>query len=844
MRNHTLRVCQVAIALAMLFGTILHPNRASVALAQDNDFFISVSGPSRIAPGGNITYEFTVENLRDAEITELSFFSKIPANTTHVSGGTHDTNANHSVFSLASLSANATANFSLVVKVGNNVANDTDILLDWQDFEATDWFVDGASGQYSRSDGVHTIVEAPGTLVAILKHNGKAFDVNVDGFKFENFSNDSHTWQDDLGADDVFNLFGPVSCETGNTAETCKLTTTAEKWRLNTIKDMGLGHCDGMASSSLSLFTQTPFKGISKASDLQPGASHNINLNFPGKDIENYIVGQMAFQYTWEYGDEVITKKPSELVSDLTAAFNASPSTAYELTIFKLDHSGGHAITPYGIEKVTDNEWRILVYDNNFPKQRQFVTVKKTGTTESWRYTTASTPGEAPDVYIGTEKSNTLHIVPNSLRSYGYYGEGTYFDCKFCPSKSSTASAQAASNGQATEMQIDGTLEVQYIGEGAILVVNDEGQKTGDDPVSKTFVDEIPDTDIHHHRGGLGKEVPPTIVFPFSETDETYYTVIVHGETVSNTTAGSLNLTGPGFVIGVNDIELDPGEQFEFTVSPDGDHISFESTENMVAPELYIAHDPAIEGNPSVIFDIEGVTLVPGEKVSLDLDPVREHFIFNHSGPEAEDFIVDMMHVWPDGDEEDYSETIELPASANAASIDFGAWDGLSHPPIYFDDELQNPSVNHRLKLESSSRSYDSTPQEGAPAGVYTIEATFTNVTEVQLSDLYFTVANLTDGNVLLNADGGPASTDAKLSVASTDLGDDGILHVNESVTVSFEIGLAQTGSSDFTVDANGVPHDWTHEAPELAGEANDASFDFTVDANAGSTIFLPFLAK
>jgi len=840
----TSKILHISITLTVVMmltvSGILLPQATPTALAQDNDFKLAVSGPSRVASGSNITYEFTVQNLRGAEITDFSFYSEIPANTTYVSGGTHNTMQNRAEFSLASLPADTTESFSLVVNVDSSVANDTDITL--TDFDAIDWFVDGEYGGYltSPSGGVHTIVEAPSTVVAILKQNNRAFDVNIDGFQFENFVND-HTWQDDLGADDVFNLFGPGVCQYGDTADTCELTGPAETWRVNTIKDMGLGHCDGMASASLSLFTQMPFKGISTPSDIQSGASDTIDLTFPGQKIENYIVGQMSFQYTEEYWDEVITKKPSEIVNDLTTAFNAANPVAYELTIEKMSKPfDGHAITAYGIEQVdgNPNHMRILVYDNNFPKKRQYITVNTAD--ETWRYATAATPGETPDIYTGTETSNNLSIVPNSFRSYP--DPTNYFYCTFCPEEATSASVQAAATGQSSKAQVDGNLKVQYVGEGAILVVNDEGQRTGDDPESQTFVDEIPDAQIRLHRGGLGKEVPPTIVFPFSEADDTFYTVIVHGETVSNTTAGSLNLTGAGFVIGVNDIELDPQEIFEFTVSPDGDHISFDASENITAPEIYIAHDPVHDGDPSIIFDIEGVTLLAGEKVSLDLDPVLERIHFAHTGPEAENFIVDMQHIWPDGHVEDYAETINLPAGATSASIDFGAWDGLLHPPIYFDDVLQNPSVNHRLKLESATSSYDPTPQANAPAGVYQVEATFANVTEVSLENLYFSVADLADGNLVLNADGGPAGAGATVSVPAALLGEDGILHTNESFTIGFDVGLASADATGLTVDANGAPHDWIHPDPAPSYDANDASFTFAVETD--TSIFLPLLAK
>jgi hypothetical protein len=155
---------------------------------------------------------------------------------------------------------------------------------------------------------------------------------------------------------------------------------------------------------------------------------------------------------------------------------------------------------------------------------------------------------------------------------------------------------------------------------------------------------------------------------------------------------------------------------------------------------------------------------------------------------------------------------------------------------------LQNPSVNHRLMLAGMRGLYAATPQPNAPAGVYHIDATFTNVTEVSLQDIYFTGADLAAGNVLLNADGSPAGQGAKLSIPNAALGEDGLLHVNESVTVRFSIGLATAAPSTFTVDANGVPHDWTHEAPPRAGEANNASFVFSVRAD--NPLYLPLVAK
>ena len=146
----------------------------------------------------------------------------------------------------------------------------------------------------------------------------------------------------------------------------------------------------------------------------------------------------------------------------------------------------------------------------------------------------------------------------------------------------------------------------------------------------------------------------------------------------------------------------------------------------------------------------------------------------------------------------------------------------------------------------NSTGTYDPTPQTDAPAGVYHVEATFTNVTEVVLGgDIYFTVVDLGEGNLLLNADGGPAGVDGELLVSQEALGGDGLLDANESFTVTFDVGLASAGMTTFTVDANGEPWDWTPDAdPAPAYDANDASFEFDVNAisTGGRNIFLPLL--
>ncbi len=839
---HRSRTLPVKLALTLVVVLLLNsilltaPNLASTVQAQAFDLVVRAAGPIYVQSGQNLTYEVTVHNMSSKIFTDIVVYNDMPVNTTHVSGGTliTDNGPAYVQFTLPTLAANTNHTFSWVAKA-NNVAVGTVINNDsFGLISSTPEANQGGGGPVS------TLVEAPGTLTAVFKdQNGLAFDVKVDGFKFQNYTNQApRNFGDDLGADDLFLLFGPAACQSGTTAATCKLSGPAQKWLASQLDSMGGGHCEGMAATSLRLFEWLPFKGKSSPASFQSGATTTIDLNFPEKSIENYIAHYFITQSVPEYYDHEIALAPKELVNKLIADFNAATPIPYTVGIFALPGwKHGHAITAYGVETVNANESRILVYDNNFPKQRQYITVNMAANT--WRYVTAATPGEDDTIYEGTATSGNLSLHTNNSRDLP---AGQYFTCPFCNQPASNASVQAAAAGMVT-----GEISFQYSGEGAILVVNDAGQKTGNEIGSDILLEEIPGAELTHFRGGLGKAIPPKISVPFTATDETLYTVMVHGTTVETPTHGSLSITGYGFHMGLDNIELGPGEVFDFRVSPDGDHISFwvsgTATETVMAPAMHIAHDPIHPGDPSVIFEVSGETLIAGERISLTLEPALEQIYIEDEGIEEEEFNITMDLIFPDGETHVYTDTVIVPVGSTSAFVDFGAWDGLLTPPTYISDTLQNPSVNHRLKLTSSTGAYDPTPQANATAGVYHVEATFENVTEVSLENVYFTVADLGAGNVLLNADSSPAGAGAKVSVPASALGADGILHTNESFTFRFDVGLATADISDFTVDANGMPHDWIYPDPEPSYDANNASFVFAV-TTGNDMIFLPLITR
>jgi hypothetical protein len=93
-------------------------------------------------------------------------------------------------------------------------------------------------------------------------------------------------------------------------------------------------------------------------------------------------------------------------------------------------------------------------------------------------------------------------------------------------------------------------------------------------------------------------------------------------------------------------------------------------------------------------------------------------------------------------------------------------------------------------------------PTPEAPAGTFTITATFTNTSDTPLRTPFFTVTDLSGDNLLLNADEGTQGVGA----ARTPEVGDGVLAPGETMTVDFVIGLHTPERFTFLVDLFGEP--------------------------------------
>ena len=135
-------------------------------------------------------------------------------------------------------------------------------------------------------------------------------------------------------------------------------------------------------------------------------------------------------------------------------------------------------------------------------------------------------------------------------------------------------------------------------------------------------------------------------------------------------------------------------------------------------------------------------------------------------------------------------------------------WDGTaSHN--FMASPTQPPDfkvVNNRTAFQVLPATYSTVPctQEWCPTGfqwVFCFDARLTNTGKDDLSNLVVRVNSINGGNLLLNANDGPAGTGVWMSIPHKDQLADAVLRPGESVDVSFEIGLRQKAPFRFGVD-------------------------------------------
>jgi hypothetical protein len=207
----------------------------------------------------------------------------------------------------------------------------------------------------------------------------RPFNVAIDGYGFENFGLPPPNGYDFPkpydSTEDMIKYFGhDAVCNSNGNSESCTLTPQAKHFADIVLTPGGKGgHCFGMAVTSLRFFD-----GLDNLDEFSSSAEYTYDLKKTNsKVLENInyyfteqliapISGLIQYYTTLSLRESLSLLHNSFSSERVEGGFDKNnPFTLYNLGI--LNSEGGHAITPYAIEKQSSSIYHIKVYDNNWP---------------------------------------------------------------------------------------------------------------------------------------------------------------------------------------------------------------------------------------------------------------------------------------------------------------------------------------------------------------------------------------------------------------------------------------------------------------------------------------------
>ena len=496
---------------------------------------------------------------------------------------------------------------------------------------------------------------APGDVVYDL-----GFTPEQNGFSFSNYGDDIPAIN--LTAGELRRMFGDQVCSRLD-GDLCILTPPAEQWMEQINGAMAGGHCEGMAVLSLMMYTeQIPAAdfGGTVASDL------DINDEILQREIAYWWATQtVAPTYT-----SVIKGTPMEIL-EIVQQMDVSGET-YSIGIYKEDGSGGHAITPFGVEDKGDGLYAILVYDNNYPGETRELFVDSRDNT--WLYEASINPQVESELYTGNADTQTLDLTPTSARL------GVQ-ECPFCDGSgvSSTGGGKLAALAQ----QLN---QIFLDGEGHILITDDNGNRLG--YADGKIVNEIPNATYTAYRMDASGNAPEPIYWLPATLD---VTITIDGSTLTEESVTDLVLVGAGFSIGVEGIYLEPGQVDTAYFYHTDQTIAYE-TEADESPNIVIGvENPDAEAD--YYFEIQGADMQGGGTITVFLDSKAGDLLINTEKLNAEgSFDFYLTRITDELEEEFAAEEIALKEGA-LVYVNYAEWTDANPEGIYFGVDLDGNGV-------------------------------------------------------------------------------------------------------------------------------------------------------
>ena len=510
------------------------------------------------------------------------------------------------------------------------------------------------------------------------------FDPAKNGFSFKNYENNYNTWEDDLDKTDLIRMFGiKAVCKNGTTAKTCVEHASTRRWAEERLEQLEIGHCEGMSVACFRLGLGLPFKGKRTPGQLQPGAKQTFDIKFD-QAIQNYISYYSITQVLPEVRkktEATAAEGPIAIVKKLIDGIKSHTDT-FLLGMRKYDPvsgriSDGHAVSPFKVED-TGEQYKIHVYDNNFPGKTRFIFVSKNAA-EDWTF---ASKADGKSDYVGKKSTKTLDMTATSWRDGLCFASSFERDLKTATGCGDSLITAAHSPNVmfrnasfAPQQPPVEHAEFFLTGDGDMLVIDADKRKLGYDSEANRYYREIPNASTTLNNGGLGYNVP-NFAIPY-ELEDDEYKIVFSGKYLDDESDFDFVFSAPGFTVGLAGIKLDPLETLTATISYDGEEISFTSSaKDSETPEIFFAFDDDDDLEASYLTEIGGFQISRGKTLKFNFDFENGKLFMSDDDGNEDNYDIELIRINGDGTEQVYKLNDLNIGKADRYEMDFGDWDG------------------------------------------------------------------------------------------------------------------------------------------------------------------------
>ncbi|MBN1234684.1 MAG: hypothetical protein JW999_01390 [Methanotrichaceae archaeon] len=443
--------------------------------------------------------------------------------------------------------------------------------------------------------------------------NDSGFRPDIDGFGFQNYG--EHPETVDLTPEEMQRMFGDQVCAS-MVGGKCILTYPAERWMNQAISAMKFGHCEGIAVlSSLMYYNQTHPNLF--------GGNSTVDLSLENVLLQREVGYWWITQVTSPGGSKKVLESPQAVLDTLAQAFfeEKGANEWWVMGIYLPDGSGGHAITPFAVEDSGNGTARILVYDNNWPRDSRFIEVDTLSNT--WRYQSSINPDEPDSLYSGNASTKNLEIVSLSSR----LGQQ---QCDFCGAESAATDENAeVKNGSKGTLQGAKSIQIWQSGKARALITDENGQRVGL-LESGRFVNEIPGAEIRNLKfgpAGMGIAHPPVILLPLALINDSHLAININSTANdSQKNQADTTIIAPGFALSASVPDLGRGLNQSMDLFSEGEAYNVSISANrQLSPTI------SIDTNYQRI-TLSGLKIDPSGRINISMDPAFGAFSMSTLG--------------------------------------------------------------------------------------------------------------------------------------------------------------------------------------------------------------------